>query len=92
MIAVRHREDIAEFRFALFMENALEKFAQWWYSEAHGYFLKVLEKLLRRSRILVLKVENFLFRKVHAVRGISERNENANNVHDDSDSGAAPRT
>jgi|SRR3989344_532504 len=82
VIALRHREEIVEFHFATFMENITAKIVEWWYSEAHSYFLKVLERFLRKSRILVLKVESFLFRKAHAIRGISERNGNGNG-HDD---------
>ena len=76
VIAVRHREDILEFRFAFFMNGMLDKLLQWWYGEAHSYFLKLLEKTLQRFRMWALKTESFLFRKVHAVRGISERKEN----------------
>ena len=76
VIAMRHKNDVIEFRFALFMENVISRASEWWYSKAHAYFLKVLEKFLRKSRILVLKIENFLFRKARVVRGISERNEN----------------
>lgn len=75
-ITLRHKEEITEFRFALFMESALGELSHWWYNEAHAYFFRVLEKLLRRSRIWVLKVESFLLRKAHAVRSISERNGN----------------
>lgn len=76
IIAIRHREFIMEFRFALFMDWVFDKLSEWWYGEAHSYFLKLLEKALRRFRIWTLKMESFLFRKVHAVRGISERKEN----------------
>jgi len=78
VIAIRHREDILEFKFALFMDGMLEMLSGWWYGDAHSYFLKALEKALRRFRIWTLKMESFLFRKVHAVRGISERKENGN--------------
>lgn len=73
IIALRHRENILEFQFARFCDSMLEKISEWWYGEAHGYFLKLLEKVLQRFRMLALKTESFLFRKVHAVRGISER-------------------
>lgn len=92
VIALRRKEEIMEFNFATFMNNAIEKFLEWWYEEAHAYFFKFLEKFLRRSRIWVLKVESFLFRKVHAVRGISERNGSSNGERNDADSGAAPQT
>lgn len=78
VIAVRHKEDLMEFRFALFMNGLLESFSVWWFGEAHGYFLKLLEKTLQRFRMWALKTESFLFRKVHAVRNISERKENGN--------------
>ena len=74
MIAMRHKEEMAEFYFATFIETIVSKFSRWWYEEAHSYFFKILEKVLWKSRILVLKIENFLFRKVRAVRDISERN------------------
>ena len=76
VIALKHKEEINKFNFAIFMEDILKQIHQWWYSEAHPHFLKLLEKFLRKSRIRVLKVENFLFRKARAVRNISERNEN----------------
>lgn len=76
VIALRHKEKILQFRFAVFMEEASEKISQWWYEEMHAQFLKMLEKYLRKSRILVLKIESFLFRKARAVRDISERNGN----------------
>ena len=78
VIVLRHREEIAEFHFATFMESITAKFVKWWHEEANSYFLKVLERFLRKSRILVLKIESFLFRKAHAIRGISERNGNGN--------------
>lgn len=92
VIALRHKEEIMEFNFAIFMNNAIGKFLEWWYYEAHADFFKFLEKFLRRSRIWVLRVESFLFRKVHVVRGISERNGGSNGEHNDANSGAAPRT
>ena len=76
VIAIRHREDILELKFAFFMDGLMEKISEWWYGEAHSYFLKLLEKTLQRFRMWALKTESFLFRKVHAVRGISERKEN----------------
>ncbi|MEK7503107.1 MAG: hypothetical protein AAB556_01525 [Patescibacteria group bacterium] len=76
VMALRNRKDILEFQFARFCDGMLERLSDWWYGEAHSYFLKVLEKALRRFRIWTLKMESFLFRKVHAVRGISERKEN----------------
>jgi len=82
VIALRHKEEIAEFHFAIFMESITAKFFKWWYSEAHSYSLWVLERFLRKSRISVLKIESFLFRKARAVRNISERNGNGNG-HDD---------
>lgn len=83
VIALRHREKMAEFSFAVFMGNFETKFVEWWYSKAHSYFFKILERFLRKSRILVLKIESFLFRKARAVRGISERNENGNGHSED---------
>ena len=76
VIALKHKEEVSKFHFAVFMEELVEQFRQWWYSEAHPYFLKLLERFLRKTRILVLKIESFLFRKARAVRGISERNGN----------------
>lgn len=73
VIALRHKKNILEFQFARFCDGMLEKISEWWYGEAHSYFLKLLEKTLQRFRIWALKTESFLFRKVHAVRGISER-------------------
>lgn len=83
VVAIRHKDQIAEFYFAAFMESLISNFKEWWFSEAHSYFLKLLEKYLRKSRIFVLKIESFLFRKVHAVRGISERNKNGNGTHNE---------
>lgn len=83
VIALRRKEEIIQFHFATFMENMISRASEWWYLEAHAYFLKILEKYLRKSRIWVLKVESFLFRKARAIRGISERNENGHNDNDD---------
>ncbi|MEK7559741.1 MAG: hypothetical protein AAB522_00355 [Patescibacteria group bacterium] len=78
VLALRRKEEIAQFNFATFMDNIVSKILEWWYSEAHSYFLKILEKYLRKSRIWVLKMESFLFRKARAIRNISEKNENSN--------------
>lgn len=83
VIVIRHKDKISEFYFATFMKSLVNRFLDWWYKEAHSYFLKLLEKYLRKSRILVLRIESFLFRKVHAVRDISERNGNNNDAHND---------
>lgn len=82
VIALRRKEEISQFHFATFMENMISRVSEWWYLEAHAYFLKILEKYLRKSRIWVLKVESFLFRKARAIRGISERNSNGNEHND----------
>ncbi len=76
VIALRHRELILNFNLALFMEDSQKHIVSFWYSHMHSQLFMLLEKQLRWIRIRVLKIENFLFRLTHGVRGISERNTN----------------
>ncbi len=77
-IALRNREAIARFNLALFMESSKKKLIAFWYARMHSQLLLLAEKQLRWVRIKVLKIENFLFRLTHGIRGISERNGNGN--------------
>jgi hypothetical protein len=81
IIALRHRQEISEFNFSLFMEGALERGRSLWFAHGHGYSLRTAEKILRKLRIGALKAEHFLFRKAAALRKISKRAENENGEH-----------
>ena len=85
VIALRHREQMAGFNLAVFMEDAGKQIVAFWYSHMHSQMFTLLEKQIRWTRIQVLKIENFLFRLTHGVRGISERNGNGNGHSNSSD-------
>lgn len=78
VISLRHRELILNFNLALFMEDSKKRLVSFWYSHMHSQLFMLLEKQIRLIRIKVLKIENFLFRLTHGVRGVSERNPNGN--------------
>src|SRR3989344_9587204 len=77
IIALRNRQEIHEFRFALFVEDTQKRAVAFWYSHAHGQMLTLIEKYLRLARIQVLKFEHTLFRAAHGVRDINERTPDA---------------
>lgn len=82
IIALRHKQEIAGFNLAIFMGSVGRRAVSFWYSHMHSEIFLLMEKALRWTRIRVLKIEHFLFRLTHGVRGISERNGNGNSNHE----------
>ena len=81
-IVRRNRLGLSEFNFALFMESAVNEFAELWHSHLRGQMFVFLEKRLQHIRILFLKMERILFNVVHGLRGIKEKNSNGQNGND----------
>lgn len=59
--------------FALFMEDTTTHFARLWNDYLKVELLKVLEKNLRKVRLMTLRMEQALFRMTHRVKDISQR-------------------
>lgn len=73
VVAVDHYEQTQNnANFAAFMEKLQARIVSLWYLYLHSAFCLFIEKRLRWVRILVLKIEHFLFRALHRVRGIAE--------------------
>lgn len=70
----RNREEFAAFNFANFMERLLADAMATWHSHLRERSFTFLEKRLRNVRIWALKIESFLFRAAHKLRGIKEKN------------------
>mgnify|MGYP001615737762 CR=1 FL=1 len=83
MIIRRNREEFAAFNFAEFMEGLIDDAAEAWHSHLRERSFTFLEKRLREVRIWVLKTESMLFRTASKLRGIKEKNGNANNENGD---------
>ncbi len=64
--------------FAVFMDGVWRMLASFWHTHFRESILLFIEKRLRWTRIIVLKIERFLFRTTHRIRGISERGQNGN--------------
>jgi len=90
VIIFRHREELIAkseeaaargetMNFAVFMERLCANIASLWHSYLRARSLVLLEKLIRRIRNLVLKVENLLFRTIHRLRGISNGEKSGQN-------------
>ena len=76
VIAIRRKEEFYAFNFAAFMENLQQEAGAIWHAHFIEYFFVLLEKLLRNARIWLLKTESRLFKILHRLRGIKEKNGN----------------
>lgn len=71
--------------FAHFMTDISNEFYGIWNTHLRGQLLLFIEKRLRWFRIILLRIEHFLFRATHRVRDASNRNTNSttNEASDD---------
>lgn len=73
--------------FIYFMESAVDGIALIWRTYVWGHILRFTEKRLRWIRIIILKMERFLFRATHRLRNAVQQHENgvAQSENGDSD-------
>ena len=76
VILLRQREAFAAFNFAEFMENLQTEAGSLWHTHLREHSFVLLEKILQKTRILFLKMESRLFKILHSLRGIKEKNGN----------------
>jgi len=73
-IAMRHRDEFYAFNFAAFMENVRQEGGQLWQQHLRERMFLVIEKILKTLRVWFLRMENFILKTLHRVRGIKEKN------------------
>jgi len=65
--------------FAVAMNSIKDQTVAMWRMYVLNYTLRFTEKRLRVVRIIILKIERFLFRAAHAMHRIAEKHSNGNN-------------
>ena len=82
IIALRHKESFAAFKFAVFIESLRTEASGVWHGHLRERTFSLLENILHRTRILFTKMEFLLFRALRRIRGIKEKNGSGNGRSD----------